>query len=243
MFTYDSFGRPMFQNRAARRLAMRRNPSPGDPNTPPPGQPQQPPAPGQPAQPGTPQQPGTPAPTDLGFPANTPWRDMTAEEQSAYWRHQSQGWEQRAKSRDDYDAVKADRDRLAAANLTDEQRAAQEAIEEARRDGENTGAERYLSAAVRAHFQRLTGLDDEKTTTAFRHVRPESFTDQQGEIDTTALQEFASTFAANGGTNSGAPVDPILQQAQRQQQAGQTGGAPSISEATRQRAEELRARQ
>jgi hypothetical protein len=236
MFTYDSFGRPTFQNRAARRLAMRRNPSPGDPQSPPPGQPQPTPTPGQPATPGAPE----PQPTDLGFPANTPWRDMTAEQQSAYWRHQSQGWEQRAKGRDDYDAIKADRDRLAAANLTDEQRAAQEAIEEARRDGENTGAERYLSAAVRAHFQRLTGLDDEKTTTAFRHVRPESFTDQQGEIDTTALQEFASTFGTNGGAGSGAPTDPILQQQQRQQQPG-AGGTPSIAEATRQREEELRA--
>lgn len=232
MFTYDSFGRPIFRNRAARRLAMRRPPE------------EQTGAGGGGSDQGGAgaggDQGGAGGGSDLGFPANTPWRDMTAEQQSAYWRHQSQGWEQRAKGRDDYDTIKAERDRLAAANLTDEQRAAQEAIDEARRDGENTGAERYLSAAVRAHFQRLTGLDDEKTTTAFRHVRPESFTDQQGEIDTTALQEFASTFGTDGGAGSGTPTDPILQQQQRQQQPG-AGGTPSIAEATRQREEELRA--
>src|SRR5215218_296038 len=53
--------------------------------------------------------PPAPAPPDPagGFPADTPVTEMTTEQQAAYWKHQSRKHEERARSREDYDDLKA----------------------------------------------------------------------------------------------------------------------------------------
>lgn len=167
--------------------------------------------------------------TSRGFPAETPIEQMTAEQQAAYWKFQARKHENEAKSRADYDDLKAKADELAqlkAANQTEQERALDEAREEARRQGENIGAERYLKDAVTSRFQFLTGKSDEDVAKAFAHVDAHSFVNDEGDLDIDALKEFAGTF---GVADSGTPADPVKAALERQRHGVAAGGSGSGS--------------
>lgn len=181
---------------------------------------------------------------DLGFPPNTPWRDMEPEQQIAYWRHQSRKHEGVADSRKDYDQLKADSEELAqlrAANQTQAEKDLEEAREQARREGENIGSERYLKDAVTARFEALTGKSQAEVEKAFAHIDIHSFIGENGAIDNDALTEFASSFGTNGGgDNGGQQIDPVKAALERQRGGGSGGGDGSgsiqaIREATREK--------
>lgn len=61
---------------------------------------------------GTDSKTGTAGSADKGFPSNTRWQDMTPEQQTAYWMHQSRKHEDTSKKRADYDELKAKADKL-----------------------------------------------------------------------------------------------------------------------------------
>jgi hypothetical protein len=171
---------------------------------------------------------------DLGFPANTPLTEMTVEQREAYWKHQARKHESTAKSRQDYDQLKADSEELAQLKKdgqTDQEKALEQAREEARREGENLGAERYLRDAVTARFGALTGKSVEDVDKAFAHIDVHSFIGQDGAIDNDALTEFASSFGTNGngGGSSSQQIDPVKAALERQSGGGNGGGDGSGS--------------
>lgn len=170
--------------------------------------------------------PGTPQSEGFNFPADTSTADMTPDQRAEYWRHKAQKHEKIANSRRDYDSLKADSAELAqlkTANATEQEKA----IEAARRDGENIGAQRYLKEAVKGRFQGLTGKASNEVDRIFAHVDALTFTDDKGDIDVTALTEYAATFGTNGG--SGNNGDPVAEALKRQRQAG-GGSSSSISD-------------
>lgn len=176
-----------------------------------------------------------------GFPAETPIEQMTAEQQAAYWKFQARKHENEAKSRADYDQLKAASEELAqlkAANQTEQEKALNEARDEARRQGEVIGAERYLKDAVMGRFQALTGKSDDDVAKAFAHVDAHSFVDDQGDLDVDALTEFAGTF---GAANTGTPADPVKAALERQRTGAAAGGSGSgsITEMRKARLEKL----
>jgi hypothetical protein len=180
-----------------------------------------------------------------GFPADTPVAEMTQEQQLAYWQHQSRKHERRASSRADYDDLKAkaaELEQLKAANQTEAEKALAEAREEARREGEVLGAGRYLTDAVKAKFQHLTGMDDDETTEAFGDlgIDPAQFVKDDGDIDVDRITKLAARVApATGGTTQTSSSDPIREAMERQQQKpGATSGG-SLREMTRLRVDEL----
>jgi hypothetical protein len=182
---------------------------------------------------------GNPAdqPVDLGFPANTPVAEMTTEQQVAYWKHNARKHEKTATARADYDQLKADSAELAqlrAANATEQDKA----LDEARRDGENIGAARYLKQAVMGRFQGLTGKDTAEVDTIFAHVDPTSFTDANGDIDADALAKYAATFGKKEDGNI-PPTDPVKAALERTQNPGAAGGSGggSIAQLKQQRKE------
>ena len=135
------------------------------------------------------------AAAENGFPADTPLEQMTVEQREAYWKDKAQKHEKRAKARSDYDQMKADSEELAAlkaANATAEEKA----LEEARRQGENIGAGRYLKEAVKGRFQGITKKTDDEIEVIFEHVDAASFTDEKGDIDTVKLAAYAATFGS-----------------------------------------------
>ncbi len=177
-----------------------------------------------------------------GFPAETPIEQMTAEQQAAYWKFQARKHENEAKSRADYDDLKAKADELAqikAANQTDQEKALNDARDEARREGENIGAERYLKDAVMGRFQALTGKNDDDVAKAFAHVDAHSFVTDTGDLDVDALKEFAGTFGS--ATSSSTPADPVKAALERQRNGAAAGssGSGSINEMRKQRLEKL----
>jgi hypothetical protein len=179
---------------------------------------------------------------DKGFPDGTPLEQMTEAQQIAYWKHQSRKHEQTAKSRADYDDLKSKADELAqlkAANQTEQEKALNEARDEARRQGENIGAERYLKDAVMGRFQALTGKSDEDVAKAFAHVDAHSFVNDKGDLDVDALKEFAGTFGPADGNDT--PADPVKDALARQRTGAAAGGSGSgsINEMRKARLEKL----
>jgi hypothetical protein len=160
-----------------------------------------------------------------GFPSETRVEDMTAPQQAAYWRNQSKVQQSKVESLSDYAKLKADSEELArvkAENATEQEKL----VEQARLEGENTGAERYLTDAVTGRFQALTGKTDEEVATAFAHVDPKSFLDDKGAIVADRLKAFADIFGKSAGSKQ---EDPVAAALARQRAAG-GGSGSSISE-------------
>jgi len=174
-----------------------------------------------------------------GFPQNTVVADMPVEQQAAYWRHEAKKQQKKtegidlAKLRKDSE----DLEKLRKDGLNDQQKAVEDAREEARREGENIGAERYLKDAVMARFQTLTGKTDDEVDTAFAHVDPKSFRDESGAIDVEKLKSFAAVF---GTSDSGKHQqdDPVAAALARQTAAG-GGSGTSIAEKRKQTRESM----
>jgi hypothetical protein len=174
------------------------------------------------------------------FPPDTRVADMTEAQKTEYWRHKARKHEKASKDRADYDAIKQELDDLKAAGLTQEQKDRQAAIDEARLQGENIGAEKHLRTAVQSKFQFLTGKSDDDVAKAFERVDPKAFLDDKGEIDQAALKDFAELFGTNAGGNGNSTTDPVRDAIERQRLGGGTGSAGSIKEMQKQRYEQLR---
>lgn len=163
------------------------------------------------------------------FPTETAVDAMTPEQAKEYWRHEAKKQQKKkAEPPADYAQLKADSEKLAKLEqekLPEQERLIAQARDEARREGEVIGSERYLIEAVKGRFQALTKKKDEEVETAFAHVDAQSFVDDKGNLDVEAIKKFAATF----GTGSGADNDPVREALNRTRPAG-GGGGESIAE-------------
>lgn len=165
------------------------------------------------------------------FPTGTAVADMTAEQKAEYWRHQSKKQQKQKNAPADYAQLQADAAELAqlkAAQLPEQERLIAAAREEARREGENIGAEKHLKTAVRAKFQLLTGKTDDEVDTTFEHVDALSFTDDKGEIVAEKLKAFADTFGVKNDSQQ--QRDPVAEALARSRAAGGGTGGSSIAD-------------
>ena len=141
-----------------------------------------------------------PKPDDRGFPSDTPVKDMTAEQQAAYYKHQSTRHEERNKellriTGGKYgDALKAELDALE--SLRDKDRTDTErATEQARQEGRTTARTELSASAARAAFEFALGHDPETN-------------DQSALIDTLDLSKVLS----DDGTVDTAKVRAVVKQ-------------------------------
>lgn len=138
---------------------------------------------------------GGEATTETGFPANTPLEQMNVEQQLAYWKHNARKHENTVKARSDYDQLKADAAELAQlkqANATAEE----QALEEARRQGENIGAARYVKAAVRGEIRATAPhLKVEQVDELLSIIDPSAVIRDDGEVDADKIGKIISSFA------------------------------------------------
>jgi hypothetical protein len=169
---------------------------------------------------------------DLGFPKDTALEQMTVEQREAYWKYQARKHEKTAKARDNYDQLKADSEELARVrqeSATDQEKA----LDEARREGENLGAERYLKDAVVGALRALTGIklpdgdDDDPIVEALSVVDVKKFTNTAGDIDHQKLAKWAgATFGKDGkGGTSSSTTDPVRAALERQRQSTSSSGS------------------
>jgi hypothetical protein len=182
---------------------------------------------------------GAPKSEELGFPDATPLTEMTAEQQTAYWKHKARKHEDLNKQRADYDDLKARAkraDELEQASQTEQEKALQQAREEARREGENLGASRYLADAIRADLRASTGKSNEDLAPVMGVIDTSKFVKDDGDIDSEKLAEFAATFGISTPQQS---TDPARAALARNRTTSTQKNVGSVNERRRQRAEEL----
>lgn len=172
-----------------------------------------------------------------GFPANTPWREMTPDQQVSYWQHQSRRHEERVRTMGDYDQLKekaTQYEQLVAASQTEHERA----VAEARRQGHaealaQSGSqlvEQWVRAAAVGRLPEenvnvlLEGLDRTKFLTA-------------GGVDTdkvwsyvTAIASQPAVPAASGNPGPTPPAALQPSQPPQQQPGASTGRLPDFGQ-------------
>lgn len=198
---------------------------------------------------GTPPAQDPPKPTldgeSFDFPLATPLSSMTPEQKAEYWRHEAKKkqsllkpWE-RLGSIDDVNAKLTAADAAAAASLTDQEKA----VNEARTAGESAGFEKardsFAKPAVQAILVARTQRADETPEDAQARVKSvvdalnvAAFVNENGELDAAKVESFAQSLApmdSNGGTNSGDPLADVLRR-QAQIPPGSGGSVKSIED-------------
>lgn len=161
--------------------------------------------------------------SDKGYPENTPVVEMTAAQQAAYYKHQSQKHEDRNKALlqitggkhgDELKALFDEYGKLKTASQTD----AEKAIEDAKKQ---TRTETALEN-VRSAFELVLPDDmpEEKKTEALEVLNLAAFLTPDGKVDTAKVKTHAATLAP--------AKDNGQQQRQRDWGGGNrnTGGQP-----------------
>jgi hypothetical protein len=133
---------------------------------------------------------------DAGFPADTPWREMTLGQQVEYWKAQSRKHEQGVKSMSDYSDLKAKAaklDELEEANKSEQQKAVDAAAKEAREStlrevgSRLVDAQFTVAAAGRLDAERLTALLDGVDRTRFMK--------EDGSADADKVKAYIDSIA------------------------------------------------
>lgn len=123
-----------------------------------------------------------------GFPDATPVTEMSVKEQAAYWKFQSRKNEKRAKeapSQEEFDRLQAKIQELNDKNLSDEERASQEALEQARQEGEAEARKHYLPMLQNAQLQGYasTVVRGERLTAWLSQANVSTFLDEDENVD------------------------------------------------------------
>lgn len=142
-------------------------------------------------------------PKDLGFPRDTPVAEMTTAQQAAYWRHNSQKHEERnrgllkltgGKYGDDLAADMAELAKLRTAQLSDGEKAVEQAKTEGRREAS-------LSLVPQMFDVALAHVDDERRKVLISSIDKASVLNDDGTIDTDKVSSIAAALApADKGT-------------------------------------------
>lgn len=163
------------------------------------------------------QQTTPPQVNDRGFPDNTPWRDMTPEQQVAYWRHQARKHENAANARADYDTLKAKAsklDQLQRESMSEQERAVQAARDEARTEAMREFASRMVDAKFEALAAgRTVNGQPLDVTAVLEGVNRGFYLTDAGEVDADKVSRFLDSVAPK--------VDESTQRQQRQLDYGQ----------------------
>jgi hypothetical protein len=133
---------------------------------------------------------------DQGFPENTSWRDMSLEQQVAYWQAQSRKHEGRVKQMGDYDDLKTQAGeyaKLVEASKTEQEKAIDAAAKEAREatlkevGSRLVDAQFTVAAAGRLDAERLAALLDGVDRTRFMK--------DDGTADADKVKSFVDSVA------------------------------------------------
>lgn len=148
--------------------------------------------------------------SDKGFPENTKPDDMTVDQRAAYYQHQARRHEERNKALlaitggkygDDLAAELADLRKIRDANLTDAQRAVEEAKREALAEATKSFGTKLAAAEFRA---ALAHVDGERRDQIIEGLSLEKYLTESGDVDTDKVKSYAATIApADKGTGGG----------------------------------------
>lgn len=137
---------------------------------------------------------------DRGFPAETPLSEMTTEQREAYWKYQARKHESAAKSRADYDTIRAELDKLKAATQTDAEKALEQARADARDAAKAEARAEFAPMLVAAKLETaLAGkLPADKVAGHVEFIDASKFLTASGEVDTDKVKQYADGLAPSG---------------------------------------------
>jgi hypothetical protein len=139
--------------------------------------------------------------TDLGFPAETPVKDMTVDQQAAYWKHQSRKHEERYKAFGDLTPEtlqalreKADQhDALERELMSDKDKAIADAKDAATAEATAKFAEKL----VKAEFKSASAgrLDADRLKAVLEPLDLTRFLDKNGDVDEAKVASYVDSIA------------------------------------------------
>lgn len=144
--------------------------------------------------------PATP-PANLGFPADTPVKDMSIDQQAAYWKHYARQHEERAKPFKDLtpEALQALRDKadqhdaLERELMSDKDKAVATARDEA--TAETTA--KFAEKLVKAEFKSASAgrLDADRLNAILAPLDLTKFLDKSGDVDEAKVTAYVDSVA------------------------------------------------
>ncbi|QNL30467.1 scaffolding protein [Gordonia phage SpeedDemon] len=166
----------------------------------------------------------------LGFPKETPWREMSADEQAAYWMHQSKGWQRKAENAgapeesEELKNLRAENEQLKNAQLSDEQRVQADALDAAKQAGIDEAEAHYKPLLRNLLLENIaTGvLGEDKAKEWAPTVREDAFLTDEGDLDGAAVLAHLRTIYGEPEGGQKAPVPGTYQQAGQFQPGGKT---------------------
>lgn len=149
---------------------------------------------------------GAPKSEDLGFPADTPFEDMTVEEKLAFKTHEADKWKglsrkhEKNRKPEAFDADMAELAQFRAKqdeSLKPDEKAIKDAETAARAAGRSEGVSKLLASAVRAEFKaRAPHLTEEELTEFLEDIEvTEAKFYVNDELDTERIDRLASRIA------------------------------------------------
>lgn len=136
------------------------------------------------------------------FPEKTPISEMTPPQQVEYWRHKARLHEDRNRSTADYDAVKAERDRLKALTQTETDKAIEQAKKEATDAARAEVRAETLPKLVRAEFKAVAAgrLPGDRLTAILEPLDLSKFLTADGsEVDADKVTRYVEGIAPADG--------------------------------------------
>lgn len=162
--------------------------------------------------------------TNLGFPTDTAAADMAPDEQIAWWKHQSRKWEgvaKKAKTPEEVAELEREVEELRSKNQTADERALQEAIEQARNEGAEAARSEFYpilhDTQIRGYATPYFAGDESQDAlnTWIDGLAVEKFVDPESKmIDGAKLTAFLEASgrriksAEDSGTGPSAPQFP-----------------------------------
>ncbi|AXH70403.1 head scaffolding protein [Gordonia phage Daredevil] len=165
----------------------------------------------------------------LGYPAETPWREMEPEEQTAYWMHQSKGWQRKAQNgegseeSEELTRLRTENQQLKDSKLTDEQRESAQALDAAKQAGVEEAEAHYKPLLRNLLLENIaTGvIGDAKAKKWAPTVDKGAFLDDAGELDGAAVLAHLRDIYGEENTSK-PPIPGTYQQAGQFQPGGKT---------------------
>lgn len=158
---------------------------------------------------------------DRGYPQNKAISDMNPDEQAAYWKFHAQKWEGFARDRKDYAKVKKELDDIKRSQMSDQERAIDEARAEARTEALQESGTRLVEARLAGALEGR-GLEVDQVQERLQFVDLSKFLTSDGEVDAALVSNFLDGVAPSEEPQR--QVWPDMGQGRRGNPAGQTAG-------------------
>jgi hypothetical protein len=170
---------------------------------------------------------------DLGFPANTPIRDMNPEQQAAYWKHHDRRKSDTLKAYEGITPEQAKQfrqqaDEAARAQMTPADQALADARAQGAADAEQAAATKWAGALTESVVGRFVPKEEDRQV-VLAGLDPMRFM-KDGQFDTDALIGHLTGLSAAFGGNAGGEGQGEQEQPRQWGQQGGTPPAPSASD-------------